>query len=159
MTGKAEIDRQRKRLDAVFSRASTAGANPELDPELMSDLARYLCVLVAGFLEQAVIEIALEHIRARSHPSVLRYAEGRLRRFTSANAQNVIELIGSFDPDWRADLEAYIVDQYKDAVNSVVDLRHTIAHGRFTGATIAGVHSYYERVKNVVDHCVNLCIP
>jgi hypothetical protein len=155
MNGKAEIDRQRQRLDAVFSRVSKAAA----DAELMSDLARYLCVLVAGFLEQAVIEIALEHIRTHSQASVLRYVEGRLRRFTSANAQNVIELIGSFDPDWRTDLEVFLVDQYKDAVNSVVDLRHTIAHGRFTGVTVASVQSYYERVKKVVEHCVQLCIP
>lgn len=155
MTGKSEIDSQRKRLDAVFDRATKSGA----DPELLSDLARYLCVLVAGFLEQAVIEIALEHIRTHAHDSVLRYAEGRLRRFTSANAQNVIDLLGSFDPDWRLDLEAYVVDQHKAAVNSVVDLRHTIAHGRFTGLTLTRVLSYYNLVKQVVDHCVNLCIP
>jgi RiboL-PSP-HEPN len=155
MTGKAEIDRQRQRLDAVFGRTSKAGA----DPELMSDLARYLCVLVAGFLEQAVIEIALEHIRTHSQVSVLRHIEGRLRRFTSANAKNVIDLIGSFDPDWRIDLEAFLIDQYKDAVNGVVDLRHTIAHGRSTGVTIASAQSYYDRVKRVVDHCVQLCIP
>lgn len=155
MTGKGEIERQRKRLDAVFARASKAGT----DPELLSDLARYLCVLVAGFLEQAVIEIALEHIRTHSQSSVQRYVEGRLRRFTSANVQNVIELLGSFDPDWRIDLEAYLIDEYRDAVNGVVDLRHTIAHGKLTGVTIASVQSYYERVKKVIEHCVQLCIP
>jgi hypothetical protein len=146
MIGRVEIDRQRKRLDATFERASKAtGA----DPELLSDLARHLCVLVAGFLEQSVIEIALEHVRTHS----------RLRRFTSANAQNVIDLLGSFNPDWRTDLEGYLVDQHKDAVNSVVNLRHTVAHGRFTGVTMAGVRSYYEAVKQVVEHCANLCIP
>jgi hypothetical protein len=155
MTGKTEIDRHRKRLDAVFSRASKAGA----DPELLSDLARYLCVLVAGFLEQAVIEIALEHVRNHSHVSVQRHVEGRLRRFTSANSRNLIDLLGSFDPDWKADLEGFIIDQYKDAINGVVDLRHTIAHGRFTGVTIASAQSYYERVKKVIEHCVQLCIP
>lgn len=116
-------------------------------------------MLVAGFLEQAVIEIALEHIRTHAHSSVQRYVDGRLRRFTSANVQNVIELLGSFDPDWRSDLEAYLVDEYRDAVNGVVALRHTIAHGRPTGVTIASVQSYYERVKKVIDHCVQLCIP
>jgi RiboL-PSP-HEPN len=158
MTGKSEIDRQRKRLDAAFDRASGA-AKAGADAELLSDLARHLCVLVAGFLEQAVIEIALEHVRTHSHVSIQRYAEGRLRRFTSANAKNVIELLGSFDPDWKTDLEAYLVDQYKDAVNGVVDLRHTVAHGRFAGVTIVSIRSYYERVKHVVDHCIQLCIP
>jgi hypothetical protein len=154
MTGKAEIDSQRKRLDAAFSRASKAGA----DAELLSDLARHLCVLVAGFLEQAVIEIALEHVRTHAQVSVLRHVEGRLRRFTSAKAQNVIDLLGSFDPDWRTDLEAFLVDQYKASIDSVVALRHTVAHGRYTGVTIARVQQYYEQVKKVVDHCIQLCI-
>jgi hypothetical protein len=155
MNGRAEIDRQRKRLDATFERAAKAGA----DPELLSDLARYLCVLVAGFMEQAVIEIALEHVRNHSQVSIQRHVENRLRRFTSANVQNVIDLLGSFDPDWRTDLEAYLVDQYEDAVNSIVNLRHTVAHGRFTGVTMIRVQNYYQHVKQVVEHCTNLCIP
>jgi hypothetical protein len=155
MTGRAEIDHLRKRLDAVFSRVSKATA----DLELLSDLARYLCVLVAGFLEQAVIEIALEHTRTHSQISVQRYVEGRLRRFTSANAKNVIELLGSFDPAWRADLETFIVDQSKDAIDSVVALRHQVAHGKSTGVTITSVQSYYDQVKKVIEHCVQLCIP
>ena len=155
MNGKTEIDRQRKRLDATFERASKAGT----DLELSSDLARYLCVLVAGFLEQAVIEIALEHVRKHSHISIQRHVENRLRRFTSANTQNVIDLLGGFDPDWRIDLEAYLVDEHKDAINSVVNLRHTIAHGRYTGTTLAGVQNYYKVVKRVVQHCTDLCIP
>jgi hypothetical protein len=154
MTGRTEIDRQRKRLDAVFGRVPKGA-----DPELLSDFARYLCVLVAGFLEQALIEIVLEHVRAHSHESVLRHVERRIRRFTSANSQNLIKLLGSFDPDWRTDLEAYLVDEYKDAVDGVVALRHTVAHGRFTGVTMTGVQNYYSRVKQVVEHCANLCIP
>ena len=89
MTGRVEIDRLRKRLDATFERASKAGT----DSELSSDLARYLCVLVAGFIEQAVIEIALEHVRTHSDISIQRHFENRLRRFTSANTQNFIELL------------------------------------------------------------------
>ncbi len=155
MTGRAEIERQKQRLDATFKRVS----NVKGDTELLSDFARYLCVLVAGFLEQAVIEIALEHARTHSQPSIQRHVEKYLRRFTSANAQRVTELLGSFDSDWQKDLEDYLVDEYKDAVNSVINLRHAVAHGRYTGVTMAGVQNYYNRVKHVVEHCTDLCIP
>lgn len=156
MTGRGEINSQKKRLDATFERAGKATPG---DPELLSDLARYLCVLVAGFLEQAMIEVALEHVRTHSHTSVQRHVDTRLRRFTSANTQNIIDLIGSFDPDWGLDLRGYLIDEHKDAINSVVNLRHTIAHGRYTGLTMASVRNYYERVKEVVDHVSDLCIP
>lgn len=58
-------------------------------------------------------------------------------KFTTTNTQRIIELLGSFDSDWRLDLESYLVDEHKDAVNSVVDLRNTISHGRNIVVTMA----------------------
>jgi hypothetical protein len=155
MTGRAEVERQKRRLDATFQRAS--GIRD--DAEALSDFARYLCVLVAGFLEQAVIEIALEHVKVHSHISVQRHVEQRLRQFTTAKAERIIQLLGSFDPDWRSDLEDYIVDDHKAAVDSVVDLRNTISHGRYVDVTLVRIQDYYGRVKEVVDHIAELCTP
>jgi hypothetical protein len=155
MTGRAQVQREKQRLDATFKRASGAQA----DPELLSDFARYLCVLVSGFLEQALIELLLEYVRLRSPEQIQRYVEQRLRRFTTANAKNITELLGSFDLDWQKNLERYLVDERKDAVDSVVDLRQTLSHGRFAGVTMASVQRYYDRVKEVVDHIADLCIP
>lgn len=155
MTGRAEIARQKQRLDATFKRAANLGA----DAELLSDYSRYLCVLVSGFIEQAMIEIALEYVRTRSDSSILRHAERRLRGFTSAKTQRIVQLFGSFNADWQKDLELYLVDEYKDAVDSIVALRHSIAHGGQAGITMARVQDYYGRVKDVVNHCCDLCIP
>ena len=153
--GRVEIHRHRQRLDATFERAVSITD----DPELLSDFARYLCVLVAGFLEQATVEIALQHVRTHSQPSIQRHVESRLRQFTNANTQRIVQLFGSFDPDWRTDLESHLVDEYKAAVDSVVALRHRVAHGQNAGVTMASVRSYYDRVKRVVDHVADLCIP
>jgi hypothetical protein len=156
MTGKAEVASLKQRLDATFQRASGIGG----DAELLSDFSRYLCVLVSGFLEQSIIELVLEHVRQRSQPSVQRYVDTRLRRrFANANAQRILDLLGSFDPAWRTDLEAFLVDEYKDAVDSVIALRNNISHGRFVGLTMARVREYYERVGAVVDHVADLCVP
>jgi len=155
MTGRAQVDREKQRLDNTFKRAS--GIKEDL--ELSADFARYLCVLVSGFLEQAVIEILFEYTRQRSAESIQRYVGSKLRRFTTANAQNVTDLVGSLDPDWQVDLRAYLVDEHKDAVDSVVNIRHAVAHGRFVGVTMASVNRYYQRVKEVVDHIADLCLP
>jgi hypothetical protein len=155
MTGRAKVASERQRLDATFQRAIKVGA----DAELLSDFAKYLCVLVSGFLEQAIIELLLEHVRNQSQPSVLRHVNGRLRQFTTANAQRIQDILGSFDPDWRQDLGGYLVDERKAAVDSVVNLRHTIAHGQYVGVTLAGVKAYYAQVKDVVDHIADLCDP
>jgi len=110
-------------------------------------------------LEQSAIEIALEHVRNNSSPSILRNAERRLRTFTNANTERIVQLFGSFDPDWQTDLESYLVDEYKAAVDSVVALRHLVAHGAYAGVTMARIREYYDRVKDVVDYVADLCIP
>lgn len=156
MTGRAEVASLRQRLDATFLRASSIGG----DAELLSDFARYLCVLVSGFLEQSIVELVLEHVRQRSQLSIQRHIEARLRRrFTNANAQRILDLLGSFDVAWRSDLDAFLVDEYKDAVDSVIALRNTISHGRFVGITMTRVRDYYARVWTVVDHIADLCVP
>ena len=155
MTGRAHVYSEQQRLEATFTRASGVQG----DPELLSDFARHLCVLVSGFLEQAVIEILLEYVRQRSPESIQRHIGLRLRRFTSPKAQNITELFGSFHPDWQTDLQNYLIDEYKDAVDGVVALRHNISHGRNTGVTISSVQSYYSRVKEVVEHLADLCLP
>jgi RiboL-PSP-HEPN len=157
MKGRAEVERQKQKLDATFSRASKLV--PLDDAELLSDLARYLCVLVAGFLEQAVIELTLEHVRNHSQASVQAYAEYRLRQFTSANTQRITDLMGTFDSAWRTDLESFLVDEHKAAVDSVINLRHNISHGRYVGVTLATIKEYYPRVKQVIDHIADLCVP
>lgn len=155
MTGRAQVQRTRQRLDDTFKRASRLKG----DPELTSDFARHLCVLVSGFLERAAIELLLEHVRQRSHQSIQRHMAQHLRRFSSAKANNLIALFGSFDLAWEADLKLYLVDQHKDAVDSIVDLRHNIAHGRDTVVTMSRITEYYDRVKEVVEHIANLCLP
>jgi hypothetical protein len=155
MNGRVQITREKQRLADTFKRASALKG----DAELSSDMARYLCVLVSGFLEQVLIEVLLEHTRQRAHESVQNYVGRKLRKFTTANAQNITDLIGSFDPLWGEDLRKYLIDEYKDAVDSVVNNRHAVAHGRAIGITMSGVQKYYEKVVEVVDHITELCLP
>jgi len=132
MTGRAEVTRLKQRLDATFQRVAGIGS----DLELQSDFARYLCVLVSGYLERAVAELVLEYARRSGSPSLQRFVELNTRRFTNANAERLQNLLGSFDPDWRQTLESFLVDELKDAVDSIVNLRNTIAHGGSVGLTV-----------------------
>jgi hypothetical protein len=87
------------RIDAVFGRA--AGVT---DLETQADMARYLCVLVSGFMEQATRHIYGEYARARSSPHVTRYVEHQLDGFMNANAAKLCQVTGAFDGQWRQDL-------------------------------------------------------
>jgi len=155
MSGRAEVWRLKQRLDATFKRAARVGS----DLELQSDFARYLCVLVSGYLERAVTALVLEHSRRKSAPSVQRFVESQTRRLNNVNSQRLQELLGSFDPDWLQDLSTFLVDERKDAIDSIVSLRNTIAHGQSVGVTYNRVAIYYEQIQKVIDHVADLCAP
>jgi len=155
MRGRAAINSHCNRIEAAFER-STAVSH---DPELLSDYAKYLCVLVSGFIEKSLAEIALEHARRAGAPSVQRFVEKNTARFTNANSEKVLQLLGSFDPDWRSNVESILVDQYKDAFDSVVNLRHQIAHGVSVGVTYVRIREYFRAIKEVIEHIQDLCIP
>ena len=154
MTGRAEVSRLRQQLDATFERVKGV----DFDSELQADYAKYLCILVSGYIERAVIELVLEHTRLCA-PTLLRFVEQRTRRLPNMNSYHIQELLGSFDLEWREKIDDILVDEWKDAVDSIVNLRNNIAHGRSIGATYHTVSGYYQRVKHVIDEVANICVP
>lgn len=155
MTGRAEVDRQRQQLDSAFSRAGGLDA----DAELLSDFARYLCVLVSGFVEQATVELLIEYVRTHSDSRTLSHVENNVRHLTNLKTQRLIDVFGALDPEWRSKLETLIVDEYKDALDGIVDLRNRVAHGRYVGVTLSRVSDYYTRVKTIIDRVADVVIP
>lgn len=156
MTGRAEVDRRRQQLDATFDRARGLNA----DAQLLSDFACYLCVLVSGFVEQATIELLLEYVRIHSEPRIQRHVERHVRRLSNLNTPRLIDILGSFDPKWRSELQTFIVAEYDDALNGIVDLRNAVAHGRYAGGvTLSRVDGYYDLIKKIINRVADLLLP
>lgn len=152
MTGRAEVDRLAKRLTAAFARAPTASA----DLELQSDFAKYLCVLTSGFFEKSIVALALEYARTHGSPEVLSFVEARLDRWTNPTTEKIIGLFSEFKVDWRTDLDGFLVDEKKASVNSLVAIRHQIAHGESVGITLVQVQKHRKEVVQVLDHIAQL---
>lgn len=155
MTGRAEVSRLKQRLDATFKRFGSVST----DLEVQSDFARYLCILVSGYLEKAVAELAVEHSRQTGAPSLQRFVDQRTKNFTNAKSQKLGDLLGDFDPEWRSLLEKYLDGELKDAVDGVVNLRNKIAHGESVGVTYTTISGYYDKVQKVVEYIADLCAP
>lgn len=155
MNGRAEVRRLKQRLDATFRRIDQVGS----DVELRADFARYLCVLVSGYLEKAVVELLLEHARRSGGPSLQRFVERQTRRLANLNSQRVQDILGSFDAEWQDHIDAILKDEAKDALDSVVNVRNKIAHGESVGITYQTISQYYIQVQRVVDKIADLCAP
>ena len=80
MSGLQEVSSMRQRLDATFERVGTIDSNTL---ELQSDFAKYLCVLVSGYIERAIVEIVQEHARRNGSLTLQKFVEARTRRSTN----------------------------------------------------------------------------
>src|SRR5688500_17303299 len=105
MTGRNEVGRLRQRLEATLTRAPATTA----DIEVQSDFAKYFCVLVSGFLENALIALMLDVAQRRSAPEIAAFVERQLNWWTNPNTEKILQLLGDFDPHWRTAAEAYLV--------------------------------------------------
>ena len=152
MNGRLEVDRLKKRLDSTFSRMPSTVE----EIELQSDFARYLCVLVSGFFENAIIALILDFVQRRGAPEVAAFVERELERWTNPNVEKICALLGSFNRNSRTRAELFLVDERKESVNSLVALRHKIAHGDSVGTTFSQVKSYYSKIIEVTNFVADM---
>jgi hypothetical protein len=152
MADHRDIAAMKARLDATFRRVS---ALPPDDLEIRSDFARYLCILVSGFIENTVTVLATAYCREGSRPPVANYAGSQLGRLQNLNSERLGQVIGAFEPSWRDDLVSFLAGPRKDALDSVLSLRNQIAHGESVGVTYVRIHEYYCCVKEIVSFLEN----
>ncbi|GKS65435.1 hypothetical protein YTPLAS72_27390 [Nitrospira sp.] len=155
MNGRGQVSKLKQQLEATLSRAP----GPSSDIEAQSDFAKYFCVLVSGFLENALVALLLDYSQKRSSPEVTLFVERQLEFWTNPNSEKIVQLLGEFSRDWRVAAEHFLIDERKAAVNSLVALRHKIAHGESVGTSLAQVKAYYDTVLKVVEFVSELVDP
>lgn len=148
-----EAVRYKQRLDNLFKQISAFSGNIELQ----SQWARYLCILVSGFLETAICAIYGEFARKTASPYVANFVKCELDSFQNPKMGKILELTRAFNPLWADELETATEGELKDAVDSIVANRNQIAHGRDVGITYTRIKNYYEDAIKVVDLVEKMC--
>ena len=146
-----ELTRQRAILKGLIRRASHETSLH--DEEMRAHWAKYLCILTAGFVENSMRLTFSAFAETNASPTVHRYVESRLERIQNPKTEAIAQLLGSFDSAWRKSFEVFAVDNNrKDAIDSIMANRNQIAHGRYSGITIARVDQYLMRIVEVVEY-------
>lgn len=146
------VDRRQSRLDALFEKVGGID-----DLSLRAEFAAYLCVRVSAFVEQSVEDILTAYARAQSSPAVTNYVGATVGR-TNLNAERLLQAVGRFDVTWREAMEKFIEGERKAALDSIISLRHNVAHGDTGSVSYQRVSTYYARIKEIVRHLESLCL-
>ena len=140
------VNQYKSRLDALFGKVSKIN-----DLEMRSHWARYLCVLVSGFIEESVRAIVGEYAAKHSSSEIANYVERQLGRETNLNMSRIVGLLSQFDPDIGKKLEQRTNGELKDAVDSVIANRHLIVHGRDVSVSYVRINGWYKKVVKVIE--------
>ena len=143
----------RNRLDSLFRQIS----NLSDDIYLQSNLVKLACVLVCGFIEVSLRDILQEYTRTRASAEVGKYVSRQLERFRNPNMEPILQLVGAFSPDWRMSMESESQGKLKLQVDSLVNDRNQIAHGRDVRLSYAELQEYYQSALDVIELVEKQC--
>lgn len=149
----ADVHRLEQRLNVLFQKASALSE----DLELQAHFARYLCVLVSGYLEVAIAEIYSDYAGRKGHPYLARYVNRQMSRFQNPNMTKVLGVARDFNPAWAEELQLSTAGEIKDSIDSVVANRHKIAHGESVGVSLAYARQYYGAAVRLIELIVEQC--
>lgn len=144
-----ELSRQLQRIENLFQRTAQAANN---DIEIQAHWAKYLCILCAGFLENSITAVFSDYVRGKAAPPVANYAITSLERIQNPKTQRFLEVAAAFDRSWEAELRKFVaLENRGEAVDSIMNNRHQIAHGKQSGITITQLRNWFEKSLEIVD--------
>ena len=147
---KKKLDRQRQRIDNLIAIAERIEDEINDSEEILGHWAKYLCIMVAGYLENVVQLMLSDYVHSNAKGQVRNFVHQKLKRVTNLKEEKLGQLLGSFDAEWREMFCKRITNEEKSAIDSIVANRNNIAHGIDVGITIARVREYYARIDDIL---------
>lgn len=154
MFNNSELNQQYKRIEDLLQKAKQF----EPDDELRSHLAKYLCVLCSGFIENSIYHAFSDIAHKCCPPSVvLTYTKGQLYKIQNTNTEKIKEITKAFNSEWWENgLSEYLQqDNRGSAINYILKDRHNIAHGRDSDITIDKLEGYLNKAVDVIKYIEN----
>jgi|SRR6185369_1901057 len=142
----------RQRIDTLFAQVASIP-----DPATQAEWSKYLCILVSGFIEESLRVLLEEYTSTRATPVIRAFVSKEVRGITNCKTSKISAILQRFDPRWETDFldqieaRSRITDEIKNSLDSVVNNRHLIAHGKNVGLGYAAVSNYYRNVKRAIE--------
>lgn len=129
--------------DAFFNCASQTTGD-----ECQAHWGRYMCVIVAGFLENALFQVWRDYFDCTNRSQVKVPSE------QNPKADAFLERARKYNQTWAEEFETYMNDNGRGlAIDSVMTNRHQIAHGGYSNISLQQVvNDYLPKCIEVVEY-------
>ena len=148
--------RDSKRLEIAIDSARDEAASSQLSEENRARLAQLMTIWASGYLEATCRDAVLAYTKRRADPTIVKFVSRSLNRFRNPRMENILALVRGIDDDIADDLDDYADGSIRESVNSIVSIRHLIAHGRSANISVGRVTQYFEDAKKLARKMENL---
>jgi hypothetical protein len=121
------------------------------DDEIKSHLARYLCVLTSGYLEEAIKILIRDFVSGQASPTVRNHINSTSKNLSNLNIEKIGQYLNSYNGKWKDQFDTELTDEEKDAVNSIITNRHSIAHGVNVSVSYSRIKAWHIEVIRVIE--------
>ena len=121
---------------------------------------RYLCIMIASFLENAAQAIYEDYTDSTAGGHVAQYVSNQIA-FTvgNANADSMVRTAKAFSETWASELRSFLAeDDRQSAINTIVGQRNLIAHGEQSSISPAQLRSHLGKAVEVIDFIEHQCL-
>ncbi len=121
---------------------------------------RYLCIMIASLLENAVQAIYEEYAYSAAGGNVAQYVSNQIA-FTvgNANSDSIVRTARAFSETWANDLRSFLADDDRQsAINTIISQRNLIAHGEQSSVSPAQMRAHLGKAVAVLDFIENQCL-
>lgn len=95
-------DKYKSRIKSLFK-----SYNEDSNPETQAHNAKYLAVLVSGYLEQAIKELLLHYASQGARPQISRYIEETWPISRNMSADNIQIILRQFNVTWSEEFSSW----------------------------------------------------
>lgn len=147
------LDRQR--LRNLVNKPPTSAEGIGHETAVKAHWAKYICVLISGFVEQAIKEIIFEHVSSKTSPRVNKYVVDTWPKSTNMKCEAIGKILGSFDKKWEEVFNDWLSEsERRKEINEIISWRNEIAHGRESNigsVTLPSVANKFQIACNLID--------
>ena len=121
---------------------------------------RYLCIMLASFIENAVQVIYEEYAYSTAGGNLAQYVSNQIA-FTvgNANADSIVRTTKAFNEIWASELRSFLDnDNRQSSINTIVSQRNLIAHGGQSSISPAQLRAHLDNAIAVLDFIENQCL-
>ncbi|MFJ3096011.1 HEPN domain-containing protein [Streptomyces hydrogenans] len=151
-TNRAEARKQilsiKSELDSTYDRYHQALG--DIDIALHGDLHKYMCIRLAGYLEQLMFEAVTGYVSSSTGGPAGQFAMSWFKRSPNLTPDALITLIGRFGEKWEEDIRNFLdTEERKNNLGKLLEVRNKVAHGKSYSGGKMNVATYKELIDSV----------